>query len=66
MKMQPTSDMQAGVIPLQGVGAVSGVPPWAVMVISMPAGIATVGMTRNVDAPKNAMANTMANKRLKG
>jgi hypothetical protein len=36
------------------------------MVISMPAGVATAGMTRNVDAPKNATVNRMANKRLRG
>jgi hypothetical protein len=66
MKMQPTSVMQAGVMPLQGMGAVSGAPPGAAMIISMPAGMAIAGMTRNVDAPKNATANRMANRRLRG
>jgi hypothetical protein len=46
----------------------SGVPPLsvAITVISIPAGMATAGMTCSIDTLKNATAYRMANRRLKG
>ena len=70
MKIQPRSVMQAGVMPLHGIGAVSGMPPGASIV--MPAGMspligmATAGINCSIDALKNATANRIANSRLKG
>ena len=66
MKMQPRSIMQAGVMPLHGMGILSGEPSGAAMF--MPAamsaliGMATTVIACNVVALKNAMASRVLNR----
>jgi hypothetical protein len=66
--MQPMSIMQDGIIPLHGIGWLAGAPSLAAIVMDMSvcAGMATADMPCIIVALKNATANRMANKRLRG
>ena len=71
MKMQPRPIMQSGVMPLQGIGGLAGLPSCATIVMSIPvdmapAGMAPAGMTCTIDALKNATASRMASQAPEG
>ena len=61
--------MQAGIMPLQGIGASSGAPSGAFMamlaIMSAPTGMATADSVCSVDALKNATANSVQISRLR-